>query len=617
MEESNYKTGYAICGAPFFKDALGHPAPVNDDYRFRKNVAKEFFPFDLPPTTSRWKTREKVALITGVKQQMVDHIKSQQSRRLCTERKTRTTFQKMKYISHNQDLIQSPIIDVYHTIQNDYPDFAINWNLISFSDLHSNHSVSECMGMWFSYLCPDLNREPFSEEENQILEAILVQNSIRSWDEVANQLDRRSPLQTFVHVQSVFSRLCSNVRWTQEEDDKLLCAMDQYSVNGIINWGKVGQVIPQRSKTQCYNRYQTIKCPAAKKGVFTKQENRAIMEYVEGYGDNAFKNMPNNFLPGRSIIQIRNHYRIALKHNGTILPWTKEEDAKLMAYVEERGTNDWSAIAQSLQTHNRISCRTRYLTITNFLKKNPGLTVADVPTRLKRVTAAQKAKEPSDPEEKEDPESVAAILKFKSQQADLYNLFRQSFNFDFSAREMKIDNVKLLVLMWMFRVQKYIIPDRRIHQFTVGQIAKLRENMKFKIEEEIVDEMKFIRKHTQFLMPPNYNTIVGLRYITIKKNEEPLDENIVSVADPSKRHSEALLDFQKLYFSLFYWSAMLTKMKTNDICRTHFVKDQSSGETSISGFLAQFSGRELLASGALKRSSTRKSHSKAKKAKFE
>lgn len=610
MEETSFKTSYIKCGAPFFKDALGDPAPYNDDYKYRKNRLKEFFPFDLPSSSARWKTREKVALISGVKQQMIEHIKSQQSRRLCEDRMTRETLQKMKFISHSQDLKHSPVIEIYRTVQQEHPDFAINWNLISFSSLQSNHSVSECMGMWYSYLRPDLNREPFSEKENETLEMILTEQNFESWNEIANQLDRRSPLQTFVHFQSVFSRFYpSNVRWTQDEDDKLLNSVDKHSVNGIINWGKVGQLIPLRNKTQCYNRFQIIaKFLTTKKGTFSRQENRAIIEYVEQFGENAFKRIPSEFLPGRSSIQIKNHYQIALKHNGAIHPWTREEDAKLMHYVEKSGTNDWSAFARDLKTHNRLSCRTRYHTITRFLKKNPGSAMADVPTKLKKVTGARRAKESGDSEGEEANESKTAISKFKSQQPEMFNLFRQLYNFDFSVREIKANNENLLVLMSMFRIQKYKIPDRRVHQFTSGQLLKFSEIMELNVRENVAAEIKFAREHSHFLMPPNYNTIVGLRYITIKKHEEPLndetDDETVPVTTPSKHYRDALLDFQKLYFSLFYWSAMLTKIEANEANSIHFMK--SDAATTTSGFLRLYSKRKL----------PFKLHSNAKKAKL-
>lgn len=616
--EAIFKSGYIKCGAPFFKDALGQPAPFNEDYKHRKNVLKEFFPFDMPPTSKRWRTREKVALVSGVKQQMVEYIKSQQSRKLCEARKTRNTLQKMKFISHNQDLNESTIAEIYQTIQSDYTEFAVNWNLISFNDLHSHHSVPECMGMWYSYLRPDLNREPFSQEESERLESILAQDTFSSWDEIASELDQRSMLQTYVHYQTNFSRLCpSNVRWTLKEDDLLLSAINKYSVNGTVNWGKIGQIIPQRNKTQCYNRYQIIvKCPTTKKGIFSAQEDRAILEFVEQFGENAFKTIPNGFLPGRSSIQIKNHYRIALKHNGTIHPWTKDEDVQLMNFVEENGTEDWSSFAQFIQTHNRLSCRTRYLTITKFLKKNPGSTVADVPTKLKKVTAVTKASEVSN-FDRDEIDSREAITRFKMQHFDAYNMLRPTFNFDFNAREINADQSKLLTLMQLLRVEKYDMPDRVSYRFTKSQWNIFKEVMESKLKPEISDEIDFVTKHAQFLMPPNYNTIVGLRYIAIKKHEDQLRGIIGPVVTPTTKYEDALLNFQKIYFSLFYWSAMLSKIKATELNELHFLKTRSKGEASASELMRQFDRRQQSASkSTLKRKSfVDNEHIRAKKAK--
>lgn len=219
-DSASFKASYLKCGAPFFKDALGNSAPYNEDYKYRKNVLKEFFPFDLPDNTAPWKTNEKVSLIKGVKNQMINYIKSQQSQKLCKDsRKTRGKLQKLKFIATNQDLVDAPILDIYATIQNSYPDFNINWNIISFIDLQNMHSVTECMGMWYSYLRPDLNREEFTSEENSTISNVFQDDRFNDWNEVAAQLDRRSALQCFVHFNRLYVRYYpNNIKWTEQED---------------------------------------------------------------------------------------------------------------------------------------------------------------------------------------------------------------------------------------------------------------------------------------------------------------------------------------------------------------------------------------------------------------
>jgi Myb-like DNA-binding domain len=601
-DATNFKTSYIKCGAPFFKDALSYPAPYNEDYKYRKNIAKEFFPFDLPPSSSRWKTKEKVALINGVKNQMISHIKSKQSRRLCEDsRKTRGKLQKLKFISHNKDLEQSPILDIYESIQKDYPDFAVNWNLISFDDLQSAHSVSECMGMWYSYLRPDLNREPFSEQEDVMIANAVVESNFNDWNELASMLNNRSSLQAFVHFHATFSRLCpANVRWTEKEDFQLIEGVERYSLNGVVNWAKVGQILPTRNKTQCYNRYLIIvKSRGLKKGVFSRHEDRIILDYVSKMGEKAFNQIPKGLLPGRTSIQIKNHFNVALKHQGTVHPWTREEDQQLVEYVEKKGTNNWSGIAAILGTHNRISCRTRYLTISKFLAKNPEAILKDVPCKTKMLTAVQKAKAMSDDEEEGERKfsntknfGEKTFATFKRQNPQLYAMLRTAFNYDLSDREVNADSRKLMILLWLFKADDHQkVLTRKAFMFPANQLAKLREATAIELDQKLVREMMFATKHTQFLMPPNYNTAVGLRAITIKLQEHEQDEDL-TVTDPTPKYRKALVDFQKLYFSLFYWTAMLSKVDKDELNEIHFQKYPRT-EMSASEIFKHFHKRKI------------------------
>lgn len=629
-DSTSFKTTYVKCGAPFFKNALGISAPFNDDYKYRKNVLNEFFPFDLPRTNPRWRTKDKVALIKGVKEQMVSHIKSQQSIKLCEEtKKTRGRLQKLKFILHNQDFEESAMIDIYQTIQKDYSDFTINWNLISFKNIQSNHSVAECMGMWFSYLRPDINREPFTDEENKMIAQKLSDDNFNSWNDIAAQLDRRTSLQTFVHFRTTFARYFpSHIRWTDDEDAKLIQLVAKYSINNVINWERIGQILPTRNKIQCYNRYQVIfKSRGLKKGVFSRQENQIILNYIKKYGENAFKKMPKDFLPGRSMVQIKHHYQFALKNEEVFHPWTAEEDKQLMDFVYKEGTNNWRGIGEILKTHNRLSCRTRYLTITKFLSKNKDKTLDDVPKRtLARKTLFQKAAEnhQMDDEDIEDitlnyqsNASVGPINNFKKRHPEMLKLFSTTFNYDFSARQVIADNTKLKVLMWLLNFQEPSLPALRPYLFTTNQLLKLHEIAEFELKDSLLNEMKFATGHTHFLLPPNYNTTVGLRALTIKMREESFDaKSVRTITEPSAAYSEALADFQKLFFSLFYWSMMLKKVNMKELNEIHFMKFPKQEMTATEIF-QHIKKRQLPVTGGitLKRTSAVEKYPQNKKTK--
>lgn len=587
---TNVKSTYIKCGAPYFKDALSAPAPFNEDYLYRKNVLNEFFPFDQQKTSSRWKTSDKVALVNGAKKQMINYIKSQQSLKYSQEvRRTRGRIKTLRFISQCQDLNKSSMLEIYLMIKKDYPDFAINWNLISFNDILSRHSVPECMGIWYSYLRPDINREPFTEDENIRISSIIAESNFNNWNDVAASLDNRSALQTFIYFHSIYTRYCpSNVRWSDEEDATLLTLADKYSINGVINWQKIGQVIVNRNKTQCYNRYLAItKRQGIKKGFFTPSEDRKIIKFVEKFGKR-FDKMPKDFIDGRTQAQIRTHYSVALNHQGNINPWTNEEDKQLVDFVENGGDNRWAEIADILKTHNRLSCRTRYLTIKKYLAKNPNSKLEDVPHKTKKVTAFQRASVVSiEGTEDEDSDANAIAVthqrmkglglltfeKFKAANPGLYNLMRTAFKYDLGAKEVSTDKGKLLILMGMFNVKVNKHVESRLKMLTTNQKQKFDELKNFRLKQVLLDEMKFVTAHTQFLMPPNFNTVIGWRALSIKIHEDPLPEDSeLVIENPNKEYKESLETFQKLFFSLFYWSAMLKKIDNAVLNETHFLK---------------------------------------------
>lgn len=575
-----FKTTYIKCGRPYFKDALYYPAPENEDFKYRKNVLQEFFPFDLP-LPNKWRTKEKISLVNGIKSQMINHIKLQQSKKICQDaKKTRGKLQKLRFISNNQDLNEMTISNIFETIQNDHPDFQINWNLVSFNDLHSTHTVTECMGMWYSYLKPDINRDLFSDEEIAIMSHWATEYKYQNWEVIAQQLDRRTSLQTFSFFSSECSRLCpANVRWTQQEDELLLQTVAKFSRANVVAWNKVGCSIPNRNKTQCYNRYLILNQNVnRKKGVFSAQENRILLNYVAKYGDDLNK-IPEDLIPNRSIVQIKNHYNVALKHKGKVNPWTFEEDNKLMEFVKKKGGNDWKGISDILKTHNRLSCRTRYLTISKFLAKNPKKGIEDVPSRLKKVTAVHKAVNSDAEEEVETkkPEKnkkvvsrfksfgVLTFEEFKMKNLPLYNLMKTAYNYKLVPQELNPDGNNFLLLKSLLGIEHYGLQKKYALSFTDRQYNTINQTLALTLDKPLEREIISVKRDSKFLIPLNYYTAIGLRSVAIKVHEDTIDTDERPDTKPNETYDKALKNFQDLFMSLFYWPAMLSKLDFNEL----------------------------------------------------
>lgn len=103
---------------------------------------------------------------------------------------------------------------------------------------------------------PTLNRKSWtSAEEDKLLNAANDYDH-QDWEEIAKEVGNRSAYQCFVQYQTKFNskNVMKNVRWTPEEDKRLIDAVEKYRIGNIIPWTKIMEVCSTRSKTQLYNR---------------------------------------------------------------------------------------------------------------------------------------------------------------------------------------------------------------------------------------------------------------------------------------------------------------------------------------------------------------------------
>lgn len=578
---SQSKRTYSKCGIPFFKDAHGDPCPSNEDYRYRKNVLKEFFPYEQPETRVKWHTNEKVKLIQGVRQQMISHIVAEQSMKLCNDsaRRTRCQLQKLKFITNNKDLQSASFTSLYKTIQESFPDFSINWNILSFGDLNSTHSVSECKGMWYSYLNPDINRDPFSEDETHMIVNSVSEDTFQSWQDIAALLDNRSALQTYLRYTSICMKLCpGHVRWTSEEDQQLLDSIEKYSVGPqkTINWTKIGQDFPMRSKTQCYNRYLIIcKYSKSKRGAFSQEEDLMILEFVNKHGEANISKMPTHYIHGRSITQIRNRYNMNLKKVAQVKPWTRDEDQMLMDFVDKNGC-DFAKFATTVETHTRISCRTRYQTIKKFLDKNPNKTVADVPSRAKTTKQARFTEESSGNADEfviielDEPEKLSVVNrnveKLRREHFELYCMFLPCFNLDFKHERPNVDDRNVITLFNVLKVQPLELRNFRKVTCSSDQL-------------EVFDRLKksFTQSNVSaavnVMIPPCFSAAAALRALYVKTKDVSRITNESKNEEADENYSKHLEEFQQRFITMFYWTALAARINLEELKQITYTRN--------------------------------------------
>lgn len=142
-------------------------------------------------------------------------------------------------------------------------------------------------------------------------------------------------------------------RWSVDEDERLRKAVSSI---GEVNWKGIADVVGTRTNVQCLQRWKKVLCPGLVKGQWRNGEDEKLVKLVaQGY-----KNWGHlaSRMPGRTSKQCRERWCHHLDPSIKKGSWTEEEDRVVIETQREVG-NKWSLIAQKLpgRTENAIKIR--------------------------------------------------------------------------------------------------------------------------------------------------------------------------------------------------------------------------------------------------------------------
>ncbi|KAH6689790.1 Homeodomain-like protein, partial [Plectosphaerella plurivora] len=149
--------------------------------------------------------------------------------------------------------------------------------------------------------------------------------------------------------------------WTAAEDEKLKAMVQQYgdARGSQGHWKAIAASCPGRTAKDCRKRWFHSLHPALRKGRWTEQEDRVLLDAYAELGP-AWHDIAL-MIPGRKDDQCSKRYNEILDPSAKtrLRRWTAEEDGVLTQGVIELG-HRWSAISARLQNRPPLTCRNRW-----------------------------------------------------------------------------------------------------------------------------------------------------------------------------------------------------------------------------------------------------------------
>jgi hypothetical protein len=157
-------------------------------------------------------------------------------------------------------------------------------------------------------------------------------------------------------------------KWTTEEEAKLKDAVDKRYGE---DWAAISELVPGRTKKQCWDKWQELLVFNSKKnettssgGKWTTEEDAKLRDAVVEKHNGKDWAAISELVPGRTKPQCtkRWHYVSDSKSDETtarVGKWAREEDVKLIDAVEKHN-GDWAAISELVLGRTKPQCTKRW-----------------------------------------------------------------------------------------------------------------------------------------------------------------------------------------------------------------------------------------------------------------
>ncbi|GAN09632.1 myb-like DNA-binding protein [Mucor ambiguus] len=238
-----------------------------------------------------------------------------------------------------------------------------NWNEVAEHCLPTR-TPNQCRARWTDALDPELKHGPFSKAEKELLQQgvetlgkgkwLAIRRDFlphRSSRRIANEWSNRPSLMaTGDKLKSYTSK-----KWTAQEDELVLRGIAEF---GQSSWAKIASVyLPWRTRIQIRNHYRSKLDPSVKKEKWTEHELDLLLRRTIMFGQDW--NKVAEGIRGRTPEQCSRVWLTELDPGMNKGPWSDEETKLFWERVHQCDGN-FVKIAEGLPGRNRLICYRKF-----------------------------------------------------------------------------------------------------------------------------------------------------------------------------------------------------------------------------------------------------------------